>query len=82
MGIYLNNTHLHQRPYSKRYAAGAARKSVIACRVTEQSKSYVEALANELNISISEYLARLVSDHIAQDQLKRKPKMKSLEGYQ
>lgn len=78
----MSNTHPLQRPYSKRHAAGAVRKSVIAFRVTEHSQLYIETLANEFSMSISEYIARLVSDHIAKDQFKRKTNMQTLERNQ
>jgi hypothetical protein len=61
-----SNANRERRLYAKRNAAGAVRQSVMAVRVTDNTELVIKALAKEMRMSTSEYLARMIADYLVQ----------------
>jgi hypothetical protein len=53
-----------KRRYAKRLPPGLVRRAMLSIRVNEHTRRVVFALAEERGMSISEYVARLLSDHL------------------
>ena len=57
-------SQVYRRPYAKRLPTELCRRSLLSIRVREQTRSTVRALAYERMMSVSEYMARLLTDHL------------------
>lgn len=55
-------THQHNRPYSARQRPG--RPDTVSTRISADAKRLLIQLAHDRHLSVSEYLARLLSDHL------------------
>lgn len=53
-----------KRRYARRLPKAFARLDMICARVSKASRQSLQLLAEHREISISEYLARLVNDHL------------------
>jgi RNA-binding protein YlmH len=53
-----------KRRYARRLPKAFARLDMICARVSKASRQSLQQLAERREISISEYLARLVNDHL------------------
>ncbi len=62
----MTTTQKHKRRYARRLPKAFARLDMICARVSKASRQSLQLLAErrEIEISISEYLARLVNDHL------------------
>jgi hypothetical protein len=58
----MNNTH---RFYAIRLPHPFVRRKQIGCRVSQATKDFLIQLARSRRMSVSEYLARLINDHLA-----------------
>lgn len=56
--------HGAKRRYAKRLPPGLVRRAMLSIRVNEYTRRVVFALAAERGMSISEYVARLLNDHL------------------
>ena len=54
-----------RRPYALRLPPELCRRSMLSIRVHEKAKRSIRALALERGMSVSEYMARLLNDHLA-----------------
>ena len=54
------------RPYARRLPPDQARRAMLCARVNDGAKQLVGNLAHERGMSTSEYVARLLNDHLAQ----------------
>jgi hypothetical protein len=52
--------------YAKRLAEPHTRRCQLGFRVSKSAKALLQHLASSRHMSIGEYLARLLSDHLAQ----------------
>ena len=55
-----------RRPYARRLPPEYCRRALLSIRIHDHARSAVRALAHERGMSISEYCARLLSDHLTQ----------------
>jgi predicted HicB family RNase H-like nuclease len=55
-----------QKFYAKRLAEPHTRRCQLGFRVSKSAKALLQQLANTKHMSIGEYLARLLNDHLAQ----------------
>lgn len=62
---YYYPTQKARRPYALRLPPHLCRRSMLSLRVHDKARGTVCALAHERGMSVSEYLARLLNDHIA-----------------
>ena len=53
------------RFYAVRLPEPFTRRNQVGCRVNEAAKHFLELLARARGMSVSEYLARLINDHLA-----------------
>lgn len=53
------------RAYAQRMASGQARRAMLSIRVHEGARKAVKTIATQRGMSISEYMARLLNDHLA-----------------
>lgn len=56
-------TSVHRR-YARRLPLGYRRRAMLSIRVHENVRRLVQALAERRGMSTSEYLARLIQDHL------------------
>lgn len=54
----------NRRPYARRLPAQFARRVMICARVSREMKAAIAKLAAARKMSISEYMARLLNDHL------------------
>ena len=54
----------HPRRYARRLPSGYARRSALTVRLTPEMKDALAYLAACRKLSISEYAARLINDHL------------------
>ena len=54
------------RPYSKRRSMGLERRAMLSARVHEIARRDVSPLASRRGMSVSEYVARVLYDHLRQ----------------
>lgn len=54
----------NRRPYARRLPAQFARRVMICARVSREMKAAIAQLAATRHMSISEYMARLLNDHL------------------
>lgn len=55
-----------RRPYARRLPNEHCRRALLSIRVHDHARRTVRALALERGMSISEYCARLLADHLTQ----------------
>ena len=55
-----------RRRYARRLPSELCRRAMLSVRVSEATRRIVISLAEQRDISASEYLARLIQGHIAQ----------------
>jgi predicted HicB family RNase H-like nuclease len=53
------------RPYAKRLPPELVRRAMLSVRVHENARRSVKILAQERRMSVSEYVCRLLNDHLA-----------------
>ncbi len=58
----------NRRPYARRLPAQFARRVMICARVSREMKAAIAKLAAARKMSISEYMARLLNDHLTSAQ--------------
>ena len=73
-----NPLHRKTRRYAKRLPSEFARRVILSVRVNVHVRRAVISLASQRNMSASEYLARLLSDHLSE--VTRSQKTTSLLG--
>lgn len=54
----------NRRPYARRLPAQFARRVMLCARVSREMKAAIAKLAATRKMSISEYMARLLNDHL------------------
>ncbi len=54
----------NRRPYARRLPAQFARRVMLCARVSREMKAAIAQLAAARKMSISEYMARLLNDHL------------------
>ena len=54
----------NHRPYARRLPAQFARRVMLCARVSREMKAAIAKLATARKMSISEYMARLLNDHL------------------
>lgn len=54
----------NRRPYARRLPAQFARRVMVCARVSREMKAAIAKLAAARKMSISEYMARLLNDHL------------------
>ena len=54
----------NRRPYARRLPAQFARRVMVCARVSREMKTAIAKLAAARKMSISEYMARLLNDHL------------------
>lgn len=54
----------NRRPYARRLPAQFARRVMVCARVSREMKAAIAQLAAARKMSISEYMARLLNDHL------------------
>ena len=54
----------NRRPYARRLPAQFARRVMLCARVNREMKAAIAQLAAARKMSISEYMARLLNDHL------------------
>ena len=54
----------NRRPYARRLPAQFARRVMVCARVSREMKAAIAKLAVARKMSISEYMARLLNDHL------------------
>ena len=54
------------RPYSTRQSSEHVRRAMLSARIHEQARQSVATLAAQRRMSVSEYVARLLNDHLRQ----------------
>ena len=54
----------NRRPYARRLPAQFARRVMICARVSREMKAAIANLASARKMSISEYMSRLLNDHL------------------
>jgi len=54
----------NRRPYARRLPAQFARRVMVCARVSREMKAAIAKLAATRKMSISEYMARLLNDHL------------------
>ena len=52
------------RAYASRLPCGKARKAQLSARIHEDARAALDALAADRGMSTSEYVARLLNDHL------------------
>ena len=57
-----------RRPYARRLPAQFARRVMLCARVSREMKAAIAQLAATRKMSISEYMARLLNDHLTSAQ--------------
>ena len=62
--IPLNQKPRATRPYATRLPPGLVRRAMLSVRVHENARRSVCALARERGMSVSEYVCRLLNDHL------------------
>ena len=55
-----------RRLYAQRLPDDQARRAMLCARVNDRAKQTVGTLARERGMSISEYVARMLNDHLTQ----------------
>lgn len=55
-----------KRHYARRQSKEFCRRAILSVRVQEIARRTIRALASERGMSPSEYVARLLNDHLAQ----------------
>ena len=58
----------NRRPYARRLPAQFARRVMLCARVSREMKAAIAQLAAARKMSISEYMARLLNDHLTSAQ--------------
>ena len=58
----------NRRPYARRLPAQFARRVMVCARVSREMKAAIAKLAAARKMSISEYMARLLNDHLTSAQ--------------
>lgn len=61
----------NRRPYARRLPAQFARRVMLCARVSREMKAAISQLAAARKMSISEYMARLLNDHLTTAQQQR-----------
>lgn len=62
---YYRPSQTSRRPYALRLPSHLCRRAMLSIRVHDQVQGSVRALASERGMSVSEYMARLLNDHLA-----------------
>ena len=62
---YYRPSQTSRRPYALRLPPHLCRRAMLSIRVHDQVQGSVRALARERGMSVSEYMARLLNDHLA-----------------
>jgi hypothetical protein len=60
----LNPFRRTTRPYAKRLPPELVRRAMLSVRVHENARRTVGALAQQRGMSVSEYVCRLLNDHL------------------
>jgi len=60
----LNFFRRHPRPYSNRLPPKLARRAMLSVRVHEAARRSFNDLAEQRGMSVSEYVCRLLNDHL------------------
>jgi len=60
----LNPFRRPTRPYAKRLPPELVRRAMLSVRVHENARRTVGALAQQRGMSVSEYVCRLLNDHL------------------
>lgn len=55
-----------RRAYARRFPRADARRAMLCARVHEGARNAVQGLAQKRGMSVSEYVARLVNDHLTE----------------
>jgi hypothetical protein len=61
----IHPTQSVRRHYARRLPSEFCRRAMLSIRVSEAARCIVKSLAEQRDMSASEYLARLIADHIA-----------------
>lgn len=62
---YYQAHRLNRRPYAKRSPPDLCRRASLSIRVHARARGTIRALACERGMSVSEYVARLLNDHLS-----------------
>lgn len=55
---------LTKRPYAQRLPSQYCRRAMLSIRISENTRQWIKTLAARRGISPSEYVARLIHDHL------------------